>query len=143
MARKAPAGEPSSEMNPSVSESCAEVKVSGALSELDHAVQAPWMTDSLISVREIRMLFRLGRTAAYELTHRPGFPQPVVISPRCYRWWATEVTAFAASARREASQPRHLCNGRHASARQMPHSAASPPRISGKVRIARTRRKAS
>jgi predicted DNA-binding transcriptional regulator AlpA len=144
MARKTPAGDPSSEMNQSSSESCAELTVSRSASyELDHAEQAPWMADRLISVREIRMLFRLGRTAAYELTHRSGFPEPVVISSRCYRWWASEVIAFAACSRREARQPRHPGNGSHASAREISHASTSPPHISGKVRIARTRRKAS
>src|SRR6266567_3838412 len=39
--------------------------------------------DRLISVGDIRALFKLGRTAAYELTHRPGFPAPVRVSSRC------------------------------------------------------------
>ena len=34
-----------------------------------------WAHDSLIGITEIRRIFRLGRTAAYELTHRPGFPR--------------------------------------------------------------------
>ena len=38
-------------------------------------------TDRLIGIREIRQLFGLGRTAAYDLTHRPGFPAPVPVSP--------------------------------------------------------------
>jgi predicted DNA-binding transcriptional regulator AlpA len=57
--------------------------------------------DALLTISEIRQLFKLGRTAAYELTHRPDFPAPVCVSARCYRWWAGEVTAFAAAARRE------------------------------------------
>jgi predicted DNA-binding transcriptional regulator AlpA len=55
--------------------------------------------DHLISIHEIRAMFGLGRTAAYELTRRPGFPSPVRISARCYRWWAAEVTAFATALR--------------------------------------------
>ena len=42
--------------------------------------------DRLISIGDIRVLFKLGRTAAYELTHRPGFPDPVQVSRRCLRW---------------------------------------------------------
>jgi predicted DNA-binding transcriptional regulator AlpA len=41
--------------------------------------------DRLISIGDIRTLFKLGRTAAYELTHRPGFPNPVQVSSRCLR----------------------------------------------------------
>ena len=32
--------------------------------------QAQWINDRLISIGDIRSLFKLGRTAAYELTHR-------------------------------------------------------------------------
>jgi predicted DNA-binding transcriptional regulator AlpA len=91
---------------------------------------------SLISIQEIRALFGLGRTAAYELTHRPGFPAPVRISPRCYRWWAAEVAAFTADLGDQA-QPGD---------RQRPARQAAPARdmptlyITGKVRMARRRR---
>ena len=71
------------------------------------AGQTRWTTDRLISIGDIRDLFKLGRTAAYELTHRPEFPEPVPVSPRCYRWWASEVDAFAATLRRKRSQ--QLC----------------------------------
>ena len=73
----------------------------------DPAIPAPaarparWTSDRLISIGDIRTLFKLGRTAAYELTHRPDFPEPVPISPRCYRWWASEVEAFADGLRRK------------------------------------------
>jgi predicted DNA-binding transcriptional regulator AlpA len=98
-------------------------------------VSSQWLDDSLVSIQDIRALFRLGRTAAYELTHRPDFPDPVVISPRCYRWWASEVTAFAKSIRTDcpkpslpAPRPRH-CDTSH---------AGTPLRIEGKIRTART-----
>jgi predicted DNA-binding transcriptional regulator AlpA len=55
----------------------------------------------LINIDYIRNLFKLGRTAAYQLTHRPGFPDPVEISPHGYRWWASEVDEFAATLRLE------------------------------------------
>ena len=54
---------------------------------------ARWSSDRLISIEEIRKHFKLGRTAACELTHRPDFPAPVPISSRCYRWRASEVDA--------------------------------------------------
>jgi hypothetical protein len=57
-----------------------------------------------ISIDYIRDLFKLGRTAAGELTHRPGFPDSVKISPHCYRWWASEWDEFAATLRRERAR---------------------------------------
>jgi predicted DNA-binding transcriptional regulator AlpA len=99
-------------------------------------------SDLLISVADIRLLFGLGRTAAYELTHRPDFPEPVVISSRCHRWWASEVTAFADAIRLENPRPR-----RHGSADHRPHPQIPAPstpacRITGRVRVARPRKAA-
>jgi predicted DNA-binding transcriptional regulator AlpA len=51
--------------------------------------------DRLIGIREIRQLFSPGRTAAYELTHRDGFPARVPISSHACRWRASEAAAFA------------------------------------------------
>ncbi len=107
------------------------------------AGQAQWSSDRLISIEEIRTLFKLGRTAAYELTHRQEFPEPVPISSRCYRWWASEVDAFAASLRRK--RPDWSAGGdgsRRATKPQIPRPATPPLRITGKVRAARARREA-
>lgn len=103
------------------------------------AVTTSLQAGTLISIREIRALFGLGRTSAYELTHRPGFPAPVRISPRCYRWWAAEVAAFTADLRRQA-QP----GNRQRPARQ-PAPAQDMPalHITGKVRMVRRRKEAS
>jgi predicted DNA-binding transcriptional regulator AlpA len=62
--------------------------------------------DRLMSVSDIRMLFKLGRTAAYQLTRRPGFPAPVQLSRRCLRWWASEIDAYAETLQREGAQRR-------------------------------------
>jgi predicted DNA-binding transcriptional regulator AlpA len=101
---------------------------------------ARWTSDSLISIEDIRKLFKLGRTAAYELTHRPDFPEPVPISPRCYRWWASEVDTFADSLRRKRSD--QSVRGGGTQRATAPHSVMPPRRITGKVRAARTRREA-
>jgi predicted DNA-binding transcriptional regulator AlpA len=92
--------------------------------------------DSLINIADVRRLFGLGRTAAYELTHRPGFPDPVIVSTRCYRWWASEVDEFAATLRREGPK-------RNTRQRTTPPTAGSttPRRIDGKVRPARISKK--
>ena len=62
--------------------------------------------DWLMSISDIRMLFKLGRTAAYQLTRRPGFPAPVQLSRRCLRWWASEIDAYAETPRRNTASPR-------------------------------------
>jgi len=103
--------------------------------------QARWTNDALIGIADIRKRFKLGRTAAYELTHRLGFPDPVRISPRCYRWWASEVDAFAASLRRERAS-RSAAGIQRKEKPQAP-DPATPMRITGTLRSARTRRKAS
>ena len=100
-----------------------------------------WIHDSLIGITEIRRIFKLGRTAAYELTHRPGFPDPVPISPRCYRWWASEVDGFAAALRREPTP----ANTQPAKKPPLPEPDPVAPQtqITGKVRTARARKEAS
>jgi len=95
--------------------------------------------DRLISIGDIRALFKLGRTAAYELTHRPGFPAPVHVSRRCLRWWASEVDAYANALQREGAQRRT----RRATTRQAGEPVAVPRRITGTVRAARGRRESA
>jgi predicted DNA-binding transcriptional regulator AlpA len=92
--------------------------------------------DRLISIGDIRVLFKLGRTAAYELTHRPGFPAPVRVSSRCLRWWDSEVGAYAGTLQREGAQRR----ARRVTTRVAVEPAAVPQRITGTVRDARGRR---
>jgi predicted DNA-binding transcriptional regulator AlpA len=112
-------------------------------SDEERVLHSGWPDDKLISIQEIRTLFGLGRTAAYELTHRSDFPEAVIISPRCYRWWASEVTAFAVNLRRQGTALRRFANASRAGTRQRPHVGTSPGRISGNVRLAHTSRKAS
>ena len=104
--------------------------------------QTRWTTDRLISIGDIRNLFKLGRTAAYELTHRPEFPEPVPVSSRCYRWWASEVDAYAATLRLKRSQQSADATQR-ATKPDASHRAMPPRRITGKVRAARTRKETS
>ena len=96
-------------------------------------------TDRLISIADIRTLFKLGRTAAYELTHRPGFPAPVPVSRRCLRWWASEVNAYADTLQREATGH----SARRTAKQRIPHPAMPPRQITGTVRAARSRKDAS
>lgn len=94
--------------------------------------------DRLISIRELALWFGLGRTAAYELTHRDDFPAPVVISPRGYRWPAGEVAAFAAGLRREQPAGRRTRGARRL-ARSEAQAVGTGRRITGSVRAARGR----
>jgi len=106
------------------------------------AGQAQWSSDRLIRIEDIRSLFKLGRTAAYELTHRPEFPEPVPISSRCYRWWASEVDAFAANLRRKRDLSVGGDGSQRATMPQITRPATPPRHITGKVRTARARREA-
>jgi predicted DNA-binding transcriptional regulator AlpA len=108
--------------------------------EAQTKVQTHWATDTLISIHDIRELFGLGRTAAYELTHRSGFPEPIKLSPRCYRWSAGEVIAFIADVRL-----RNTPSCRSRGAERTAHRSASPNdlaplRITGTMRVARSRK---
>jgi len=101
------------------------------------APPARWTDDRLISIGDIRVLFKLGRTAAYELTHRPDFPEPVPISPRCYRWWASEVEAFADSLRRKRPDQCAAGGGTRRTAKPRTLDPATPPgRYQGELRLA-------
>jgi predicted DNA-binding transcriptional regulator AlpA len=99
------------------------------------AVPSGEQPDRLIGIREVRALFGLGRTAAYELVRRTGFPEVVCVSPRAYRWWASQVHAFAAEL--QAAGPPH--GRRSAATRPVPESGGPPLRITGTVRYARSR----
>ena|SRR5215469_5082727 len=124
---------------PAAGEGCAAgLAVSPGPGEPEPAATILHQAGTLISIREIRAMFGLGRTAAYELTHRPGFPAPVRISPRCYRWWAAEVAAFTADLRRQARPV-----DRRRPARQPAPAHDTPAlHITGKVRAARRRKEA-
>lgn len=89
-------------------------------------------TDQLISVIDIRALFKLGRTAAYELTRRPGFPASVRVSRRCLRWWASEVDAYADSLQSQVPRRRT-----HPTTQHQDNPAVQPRKITGTVRAAR------
>jgi predicted DNA-binding transcriptional regulator AlpA len=95
----------------------------------------PVPADHLIGIREIRTLFGLGRTAVYELVHRPGFPAVVPVSTRSHRWWESEVRAFATTL--QAEGPRPVRRARAAQATPGPGTGSL--RIAGKLRYARKR----
>ena len=105
---------------------------------------ARWTSDTPISIGDIRKLFKLGRTTAYELTHRPDFPEPVPISSRCHRLWASEAGAFADKLRRQRPDQSGRSGGtQRATKPQTPHLCMPPHRITGKVRTVRVRREAT
>ena len=93
--------------------------------------------DRLISIDDIRELFKLGRTAAYELTHRPEFPVPVQVSRRCLRWWASEVDAYADALQREGAERKTRQTAARPAGEATPSAAR---RITGTVRAARGHR---
>jgi predicted DNA-binding transcriptional regulator AlpA len=97
-----------------------------------------WSPDGagLMSRREIGEFFRLGKSAAYDLTRRADFPPPVVVSTRCLRWPQRDVTQFAERLR--GNPPRRRGHPRAAH-----HPAGAPAgqrRITGRVRAVGERR---
>ena len=108
--------------------------------EAQTEVQARWATDTLIGIRDIRELFGLGRTAAYELTHRSGFPEPIKLSARCYRWWASEVISFTTDVRLSATPSRQSREIERAAHRSASPNDPPPLRITGTMRVARSRK---
>jgi len=85
--------------------------------------------DTLIGMRDIRAIFKLGRTAAYLLVRRPDFPARIVISARCHRWWASEVDAFAAKLQAQANPQRSAPARRTTVQQREPRPVAAPRRI--------------
>jgi hypothetical protein len=67
-------------------------------------------SDSLTSIADVRSIFGPGRTAACELTRQPGFPDPVLVSARCYRWRASGIDAFAAWRHSDGDKPMAITN---------------------------------
>ena len=110
------------------------------LGESQAEAQTRWATDTLISIRDIRELFSLGRTAAYELTHRPGFPEPIKLSSRCYRWWASEVLDFTSDVRLRNTPSRRSREAGRAAHRPTSPDDPAPLRITGTMRVARSRK---
>ena len=95
----------------------------------------------LISREQIGEIFGLRRSATYDLTQRPGFPTPVVLSPKCHRWPVEEVLAFAAALRHQEvglQRPRLARTG-PAQGIAWPASGA---RVTGRIRPARERKAA-
>ncbi len=91
---------------------------------------------NLITMKQIRAKFKIGRTAGYELVRRPDFPARIAVSPRCHRWLESEVDAFG-EALRDHPTPR----GATASRRAQPlGTAAAPRRLTGKEYPVRERK---
>ena len=61
---------------------------------------------TLLTIHDIASLLRLHRTAAYARTREPDFPDPLVISGSCYRWYTHEVLAYVDARRTPKTVPR-------------------------------------
>ena len=57
-----------------------------------------------VDIEALKSLFRLGRTAMYQLTREPSFPKAYVITARHYLWDLAEVEAWFVS--RKGQRPR-------------------------------------
>ncbi len=61
---------------------------------------------TLLTIHDIASLLRVHRTAAYARTRDPDFPDPLVISGSCYRWYTAEVLAYLDTRRTPKRVPR-------------------------------------
>ena len=61
---------------------------------------------TLLTIHDIASLLRLHRTAAYARTREPDFPDPLVISGACYRWYTHEVLGYVDARRTPKTVPR-------------------------------------
>jgi predicted DNA-binding transcriptional regulator AlpA len=47
--------------------------------------------NELMTMKEIRTMLGIGRTAGYSLINNTSFPAPINVSSKCLRWVRTEV----------------------------------------------------
>lgn len=59
------------------------------------------MSDKFLTSREARGLYGVSRATWDRAKKRPGFPLPVVLGPRCYRWRESELLAYAKASQAE------------------------------------------
>ena len=76
----------------------------------------------LLTIHDIAALLRVRRTAAYAHTRDPDFPDPLVISGSCYRWYRHEVLAFID--RRRTAKKQHLPRSPYAPGFNVAHEQA-------------------
>lgn len=74
--------------------------------------------DEYLTIHDLRQALRLGRSAAYALTHSPGFPAPAQLSGSSYRWPRPAVEAFLASKTIPSTQQRSATARAEAPARR-------------------------
>ena len=60
-----------------------------------------------LDIEGLKSLFRLGRTAMYQLTRDPSFPKAYVITARHYLWDLAEVEAWFVSRKGQRTQTRN------------------------------------
>ncbi|WP_345520686.1 hypothetical protein [Nocardioides conyzicola] len=92
---------------------------------------------ALLTIHDIAALLQLRRTAAYARTRDPDFPDPLVMSDSCYRWYAHEVLAYIDAHR----APKKVYERRAPSAVQgtvPPVSRTAAPRPRALRRVRRT-----
>ncbi|KRA87578.1 hypothetical protein ASD84_16045 [Nocardioides sp. Root682] len=83
---------------------------------------------ALLTIHDIAALLRIHRTAAYARTRDPDFPDPLVISGSCYRWYADEVAAYVASRRAPKKEHQRRAVPLDPSAASGAGPASAPPR---------------
>jgi predicted DNA-binding transcriptional regulator AlpA len=95
---------------------------------------------ALLTIHDIAALFRVQRTTAYARTRDPDFPDPLVISGSCYRWYTHEVLAYIDS--RRAPKKLHLRRTSPPDAGRPPAATVPPPAVP-RARTTRRQRRTS
>lgn len=54
------------------------------------------MPEKFLTSREARGLYGVSRATWDRARKRPGFPRPVMLGPRCFRWRESELIGYAA-----------------------------------------------
>lgn len=102
---------------------------SARLAHLHHVTAPPDLAaglPTLLTIHDIASLLRVHRTAAYARTREPEFPDPLVISGACYRWYTHEVLAYVDARRAPKTVPRPR---RGEADRSLPSVVHAVPRV--------------
>ena len=66
------------------------------------------LMNELITLKEIRQMLGIGRTAGYALINKPDFPAPISVSSKTLRWVASEVMNWLDSQRGRKSRTKKI-----------------------------------
>lgn len=84
-------------------------------------------TPRLLTIDDLRRLFKCGRTTAYARVHEPDFPAPLALSGSAHRWWRHEVLAWLETRRVQRAQGTQATHVHPAGIKQDPEPPPPKP----------------